>query len=314
MSWGEPWSKRHAVGVVEDAIAVVDVGGRSVTKSCTEAFRVQDAMSRRVVKGVLRNLGIDESYVDNVAFTLRAFESLWVDELVGKKIELPFAEGLGVAETEASRRISLGINEAAAVSEVFGRTVAYRLALAEGLGAADALSKVARLGVNEALDLYDEYLRKSNAVISDMITDAGDITESDLLAMVENGHAPGFGQFKSFIPGDYDVQRALFRVVLQSNTSDRARLNQMSVQADVPDVFDRGTVEISAAQAATGVRVEFSRVFHIVPEITLTLRGGTVVALPDVVSSDEKGFVVVLKNPVTGERVAGRVTWAAHGY
>lgn len=314
MTWLEPWDRAYRCSVAEDAVGFAESLSRGMRKGVAETLKVVESHSRKMIKSLLVDLAVSETYVDNIAFTMRAFESLWLDEAVGKKVFLPFSEDLGVSETEASRRICIGVGEALGVAEVFGRTVAYRLALAEFATVVEALSKASRITANEALSLYDEYLRKSNAVISDMITDTGDITEAELLMMVENGHAPGFGQFKQFIPGDYDVQKALFRVVLTSKGADRTRLNEMSVQADVPDVFDRGMVEITAAQAAAGVRVAFTRTFHIVPEITLTLKGGTVVAVPDVIASDEYGFTVVLKNPATGERVAGRVSWAAHGY
>lgn len=224
---------------------------------------------------------------------------------------LRVVENIGVASS-TSKRVTLGVAETLTVAEAFGRTVAYKLAIAEGLSIAEALSKGMSIHKTEAFSLSDEYLRRSNATISDMILDVGDITLADLTTMVDYGHAPGYSSFKDFIPGDYEFQKAMFRSVLTSVTADRTRLTAMRVDIDVPDVFDRGYSVIT--DAAAGVYVAFARPFHIVPDITLTLKGGTVVAVPDVISSDSEGFTAVLKNPSTGVRVTGTFTWAAHGY
>ena len=87
----------------------------------------------------------------------------------------------------------------------------------------------------------------------------------------------------------------------------------MKVTVDVPDVFDRGSSTITDAQAASGLRITFSRSFHITPEITVTLKGGTVMAIPKILSPDDGGFTLVLETP-TGTRVGGTVSWTAQGY
>ena len=313
---GKPWKDAApavtTLTVTEDVIGVAELARREPKKVVKETLAVTDVARRKIVKKILVTLSISETYVDNISFVLRAFESLTVSESTGRNVRLPFSESFGVVESGDSRNVTLGVTEAIAVSETFGRAVAYRLALQESVGVADAIGKSMRIAKEEALSIYDEYLRRSNAVISDMITDTGDITVEDLMLMVENGHSPGYTGFKPFIPGDYEFQKALFRVVLTSSSEDRPRLGAMGVTVDVPDVFDRGSAAVTDAQA--GIYVKFARPFHIVPDITLTLKGGTVVAIPDVISSDEFGFTAVLKNPSTDSHVTGSFTWAAHGY
>ena len=84
---------------------------------------------------------------------------------------------------------------------------------------------------------------------------------------------------------------------------------------NVPDVIDRGSARILVA--ADGVYVEFEREYHIIPEITLTSKGGVgtnptaaeLVGAPTLL-----GFTAKLRDTMTGELVAGTFTWASHGY
>jgi hypothetical protein len=138
------------------------------------------------------------------------------------------------------------------------------------------------------------------------------ITEQDFRDILDAGHPPGYSNFRDFISGDYTYQRALFRAILETDNADRGYINGLRVTVDVPDVFDRGTTQISDASA--GIYVAFTRAFHIAPEVTLTHKGGTVVATPRIIGSITKsGFTAVLETSA-GTRVTGSFTWVAQGY
>jgi hypothetical protein len=204
------------------------------------------------------------------------------------------------------------VAEAVAIGEALGRAVAYRRNLTDGFGVSDALRKALRLTTREALLLAEQYRRHANGVISDMIVASGEITSDDFAAIVQSGHPPGYTDFRDFIQGDYTYRRALFRAILNSRNSDRGFIDALRVTVDVPDIFDRGTAQIT--DAASGVAITFTRTFRIPPEVTMTHKGGTVVAIARLVGSiTTGGFTAVLEN-TSGTRVAGSFTWIAQGY
>jgi hypothetical protein len=162
------------------------------------------------------------------------------------------------------------------------------------------------------LALAEQYRRHANGVISDMIVGTTEITEQDFAAIVEAGHPPGYTDFRDFIQGDYTYRRALFRAVLNSRNSDRGFIDALRVTVDVPDVFDRGTTQIT--DAAAGAAIYFSRSFRVAPEVTMTHKGGTAVAIPRLLGAvTTTGFTAVLENS-SGTRVTGSFTWIAQGY
>jgi len=152
---------------------------------------------------------------------------------------------------------------------------------------------------------------KSECVISDIILGNTDLTTAQFKDLCENGHAPGFGRFQIFIYGDYHYKNAIYRAVMISNTADRVKLNDYRVQVDVEDVRDNGIATIT--NASTGLVVTFTRSFLIIPTIKLTLKGGTVVAVPYYENESRTGFTVKLKDP-DGNLVTGIVSWTAEGY
>ena len=185
---------------------------------------------------------------------------------------------------------------------------------AESLQAAiaEALRRAQTLKLSEALSLAEQYRRRANGVISDMIVANTEITEQDFMDILESGHPPGYTNFRDFIQGDYTYQRALFRAILTSSNADRGYIDGLRVTVDVPDVFDRGTAQV--VTASSGVAVVFVRTFRVSPEVTLTFKGGTTVAIPRILGSvTTAGFTAILEN-TSGARVTGAISWVAQGY
>jgi hypothetical protein len=256
-------------------------------------------------------LNFAETYYDLIAFILRIGEGLAVSDQSSRQLQKPVAEAFTTRD-QLTRQSVKQVAEALAFAETFGRTVAYRRHLQEGLGVSEALRRAMRLKAHEALALAEQYRRHANGVISDMIVASTEITEADFASIVEAGHPPGYTDFRDFIQGDYTYQRALFRAILKSRNSDRGFIDALRVTVDVPDVFDRGTVQITDAQA--GAVIGFARIFRVPPEVTMTHKGGTVVAIPRLSSAVTRtGFTAVLEN-TAGDRVTGTFTWIAQGY
>jgi hypothetical protein len=52
----------------------------------------------------------------------------------------------------------------------------------------------------------------------------------------------------------------------------------------------------------------------VAPEVTLTFKGGTTIAVPRILGSvSTTGFTAVLEN-TSGTRVTGAISWVAQGY
>ena len=284
---------------------------RTGTKAVFEVFQVGEGLARQLVWRKYETLALAETYTDLIAFILRVSESFSMAEKPAKGITKPQAESFRLSDTLARSQVKR-ISEAVSFVEALGRTVTYRRSINEGFAIGEALKRAQTLKLKEAFGLAEQYRRRANGVISDMIVASTEITEQDFMDILESGHPPGYSNFRDFIQGDYTYQRALFRAILTSSNADRGYIDGLRVTVDVPDVFDRGTAQV--VTAANGVTVVFTRQFRVAPEVTLTFKGGTTVSVPRILGSvTTAGFTAVLEN-TSGMRVTGAISWVAQGY
>ena len=284
---------------------------RSGTKAVFEVFQVGEGLARQLVWRKYATLARAETYTDLIAYILRVSESFSLAEKPAKAMTKPQGESFGVSDALARSQVKR-VAEVFSFAEVLGRTVAYRRSISEGFSIGEALKRSQTLRLSEALGLAEQYRRRANGVISDMIVASTEITEQDFMDILESGHPPGYTNFRDFIQGDYTYQRALFRAILTSSNADRGYSDGLRVTVDVPDVFDRGTAQV--VTAANGVVVVFSRQFRVAPEVTLTFKGGTTIAVPRILGSVSiTGFTAVLES-TSGTRVTGAISWVAQGY
>jgi len=284
---------------------------RSGTKAVFEVFQVAEGLARQLALRKYETLALAETYTDLIAYILRVAENLSFAEKSAKAMTKPQGESFGMSDALARSQVKR-VAEAFSFAESLGRTVAYRLAISEGFAIAEALRRAQTLKLSEALSLAEQYRRRANGVISDMIVASTEITAQDFMDILESGHPPGYTNFRDFIQGDYTYRRALFRAILNSRNSDRAFIDALRVTVDVPDIFDRGTAQIT--DPAAGASIYFSRAFRVAPEVTMTHKGGTAVAIPRLLGAvTTTGFTAVLENS-SGTRVSGSFTWIAQGY
>jgi len=294
-----------------ESLALSEKYGLLNTKQVFEAFQVNEGLARQIAMRKFETLALAETYTDLIAFILRVGESFSFVETPSKSVIKPQSESFGFTEGLSKSQIKR-VSESFVFAEVFGRTVAYRKSISEGFTIGEALRRAQTLKLAEALNLAEQYRRRANGVISDMIVASTEITEQDFMDILESGHPPGYTNFRDFIQGDYTYQRALFRAILTSSNADRGYIDGLRVTVDVPDVFDRGTAQVS--NAANGVTVVFARQFRVSPDVTLTFKGGTTVAVPRILGAvSTTGFTAVLEN-TAGTRVNGAISWVAQGY
>ncbi len=309
VSWDEHLARQSTVRSSE-ILPVSGLHTRQPTKAISEAFGNSEVLSRQVSKAVIEAIGFAETYADLIAYILRVTENITFAESTAKQTLKPLTEAITASDL-ASLGLVKRVAEAVAMAEAFGRTVAYRKDLFEGMAVNDAIKRSLRLSTHEALQLAEQYRRHANGVISDMIISTGEITEEDFISIVDNGHPPGYTNFRDFIQGDYTYQRALFRAILKSSNADRGYIDALRLTVDVPDIFDRGVAEVT--NAAAGVSVQFSRTFRFTPQVTITHKGGTTTAIPRLLGTPSTtGFTAVLEDK-TGARVTGSFSWLAQG-
>ena len=294
-----------------ESLTFTEKYARTGTKAVFETFQVGEGLARQLVLRKYETLALAETYTDLIAFILRVSESLSMAEKLSKGVIKPQAENFRLSDALVKSQVKQ-ISEAFSLAEALGRTVAYRRAINEGFAIGEAIRRAQTLKLSEAFSLAEQYRRRANGVISDMIVANTEITEQDFMDILESGHPPGYTNFRDFIQGDYTYQRALFRAILTSSNADRGYIDGLRVTVDVPDVFDRGTAQV--VTASSGVAVVFVRTFRVSPEVTLTFKGGTTVAIPRILGSvTTAGFTAILEN-TSGARVTGAISWVAQGY
>ena len=209
--------------------------------------------------------------------------------------------------------LSLNVSETLNTAESLAVPVARVLAIAEAFSTSEALTQGYGLNIAESCQVFEEFRRGANGVISDMILSTTPLTAAIFANALDSGHAPGFEDFRDFVQGNYDYSTAAFRVILESITSDRASLSALKASADVPDITDGG--EITITTAITGADVLFSRTFNTAPDyVNLTVKGGAIITLaPEYGSVTKTGMNVKLYDS-THTPQTGTISWAVKGH
>lgn len=133
-----------------------------------------------------------------------------------------------------------------------------------------------------------------------------------LFAEVEWRGPAGFAPFSPFRPGDYGYRRAAVHIRLSSTggVGDELVIGGARLFADVPDVFDKGTVMIPPE----GGRILFARTFNVTPEVAVKVIGGEVLGDVQVLARDALGFNVACFAFEDGAPMAAELSWIAQGY
>lgn len=154
-------------------------------------------------------------------------------------------------------------------------------------------------------------------VISNVLASSQTLTDEKFRQLLTQESPAGFTPFQQFVPGDYEYERALYRVSMQSSSGDRGVINKLQVDVDVPDMMDRGRVTITPEMAAAGPTwVAFTRPFHVPPVPVTNLMSASEECVVRVLegSVTRAGFMVFLQRTDNAQRTDGVLTWAAHSY
>lgn len=293
-----------------EQVGIVELGSREFSMPVEEQFGITDKMRKTFGKRPMQTLSVGEAMKRTNAFRRNILEPIVIQEICSKRPTKPFSDSFGIVDF-GYRNFSKIPKEGIAVGESMMRTAQFNKAFFETVGVAEKLGKSYTLRKSEVLALIEEWRRKGGAIISAVVIESEAMDLASFRNYLDLGVVPGYAPFKPFIPGDYTYKDALFKIVMQSNTNDRARVDGLRVDIDVPDVIDRGTATIT--DAAAGVTVIFDREFLEEPEITVTLRGSATVGIPRVTTKSKTQFTLHLLNN-SGGFTTGTVGWTAQGY
>lgn len=200
------------------------------------------------------------------------------------------------------------------LNDTVSRQVSFERSFKEELEIEELKAKELSKTFEEFVELIEIYLRQAGTILSDLTLYNVALNETNFDLAITPA---GYDRFKTMLTGDYIYQKALFRFILLATTASGERPNTREYmhKVDVPDTFETGTIEFETDWNPT--TYEFSREFHIVPEVTYTIirvenmeELNQAVVLPIEVTT--KHIIAQLK--VGSKYVNGAVSFSARGY
>ena len=320
LTWDDPlaanrtWMGAYDVAfyelTVDETLLFEELASNGFDKSVVSAFGVSETHSALVAKNHNEALFVTEAVRKN--YHQFSSESVMIGDGMSRHAGKSLFEDIDFVEA-LTNGFELSKSESIAFVEVMSKSVSFIRKFAETVAIASTVAKTYDIHKYEAFRMVDAWRRAADMVISDIIISTADMTDEDFADFLAYGSSPAYTDWRDFVPGDYEYQEAMFRAVIESKNSDRGLLTGFEVAVDVPDLIDRGSATIVDANA--GITIQFSRTFHLVPEITLSTKGGVAgtTLIPELVSATKTSCVVKMKNQ-NGVYSTGSFTWAAHGY
>lgn len=285
-----------------------------------EGLSIAEKAGKRVEQENLSSLSVTDDDVAANSVESNSRSEMSITDLGVKDVKSVATESLGIGEVIA-KALDAQHGSTFAVAESFIRSASFIRGFQETIDLDEVAAKLVSKLSRTSLGIAERMIVPAWMVIADITARELEVgqeyTHQDFLESVEKTAMPGWSQWRNFLHGDYEYSKAMFRVVMNSLSSDRAFLEECEVAVDVPDVIDRGSVRITEAYAATGVYVEFAREYHVIPEINLTARGGvgSNPAAAELMGSPTLlGFTARLRDTITGQPVAGTFSWSSIGY
>ena len=187
------------------------------------------------------------------------------------------------------------------IADIFDRRIILSRVFSETLNVANKLCKDILKPHSAYVNITGSVLQKSDAILSDIIISLVDIP-TDVPADYE--------PWRPFVSGDYTYRDALIKCKMSAlKTEARLLLSEYKIFVDLPDIQDHAITKIKAEKTWIPFTLEFYRV----PEVTITMAGGTdKVVIPYIIDVDPSGFHVELRDSA-GNLSAGTISWQALG-
>lgn len=293
-----------------EAVAISDQKALLLKKAFYEAYATAERRVFASVAALGETVNLQESYTDQMAFVLRATESILLTDGMATDYSKKLAEAFGLVDSTV-KKATISDFETVAYDEAAAQITTFIRKFAEALGVEDSTAKSAKLSKAERASLLERFIRNANAVIGDLQFFEEAFDEADFLAQVQASPA-GFTPFKEFLAGEHTFSEALFKTSLVAAASlARPRMTELTVKVDVPDVTEQGSATVPVA----GLQINFAKPFYAPPTIKVVVSSGTVLCVPRLYNETVQGFLVKLEAISSpGTYVAGTITWSAEGY
>lgn len=119
-----------------------------------------------------------------------------------------------------------------------------------------------------------------------------------------------FGEWQDFVAGQYYGRKFRFRAVLASSSPNVvAKLDELTINVDVPDIVETGN---SIFIPEEGLRIEFEKYFHTVPNLQVTILNKAQGDDEFITNLDSEGFNICLKN--FDQPITKTINFVAQGY
>ena len=311
------WDYINFVLSVAENLVIKEKSNKLLSLKRTERLVTVDKLSRDKLHVLKEKVAVKEKFGNVARFNRLLSERIKAHSSIYSSVLHNQGEILHVSDLKANN-LAKKQKEAFAISELFKKYVPVVRKIYETINVSDKVGKSSKISEKELLNIIDVLIRACEGVLSDVIVQKGGITLEEFLAAVE---APSLHQpFTEFKVGEYEYKDALVRVVLQSTSRDmNPSITACTMNVDIPDTDDRGTVKITNTSIAT--KVHFNRFYYNAPEVVVTLIGGSTsngTVIPNIVSTelqdDEGRYFEVELLKTDGSRTTGTISWASKGY
>lgn len=295
---------------VAEAVAIAEQRAAGLKKAFYEAYTTAERRVFSSVAAISEAVNLQESYTDQMAFVLRASESILLSDGMATDYAKKLAEAFCIVD-HTVKKAKISDFETVTYDEAAAQITTFIRKFVEAIGVEYSTAKSAKLSKAERAALLERFIRNANAVIGDLQFFEEAFDETDFLAQVQASPA-GFTPFKEFLAGEHTLSEALFKTSLVAAASlARPRMTELVVKVDVPDVTEQGSATVQIA----GTQINFAKPFYAPPTIKVVVSSGTVLCVPRLYNETVQGFLVKLEAISSpGTYVAGTITWSAEGY
>lgn len=308
------WDNISFIVRILENVTMRDAVMQSLCHVIVVQMKLLEGISKRIIPLKKETFNLSDT-MNRVCIIYRTFmETMQAIDAISRQLELVKSNRISLNDHK-SAALFHQIYEAVLVAESFNRDMKFSRIAKELLFIGDVLSKYQGKIIPEYLMIADAYVRSCNAILEAIRVSGGELTLEQFKKDINIPYT--FEEFTDFNVGDYEYEKALMRLQVISNaTHSQPMLYDVALHVDVDDTHDSGIVEITDTTAAT--KVYYNKHYYNAPEVQVTLRGGSVFAMPSIMSTDkidEKGryFEVELLDS-TSNRVTGIISWVSKGW
>lgn len=282
-----------------------------------ENATITDYINKEIGVNLSENLNIVDDFIRKIKFIRLFLEKLKTADKETNSIVKNNIECFGIVE-RLFNSMEILKKESLETTDSIKHEASFKRLFYENIGVIEGIVKNISINKKERFSIEDVLIRACNAVLSNIGMSVDGMTLDKFKDLILT--PPSYDKFVDFNVGDYEYQKAMVRLLVESASAQAEPLiYDMGIHVDIDDTNDRGSTQIVNKASAT--KVYFNKFYYHAPEVNVTLKGGNVadgLIIPSIVSIgniDENGryFEVELLNS-ENKRVTGFITWTSKGY